>query len=939
MKDLRSSLGAGTFPAKEDTAGTIKALVVRNLGQYGRRVAIYTDEGELVVGGRVHAADFQHTPKYAAAPEGFQTGLSVELAAKREYVEIFSFIAPAAFDIIARKKGASQQVRMSSALTHGLEDSTEYNPAVAVNEFQTGNLSLEPGFIGRNFASFTIEVDGTLHDIAFDVMKHPARMTADVNYQLFAIHPQLRCVVAMAEDYETAEAGPGWSVFFSEPKGVQVRFPQTNYTTVNYEVETDGTLGFGQFQIAHLNNYLDQPIEILGGEPAEYEAVVIEDPRLVSAPDIITLVTSVVRSTQDLQPTGDTWKPEITLAPSDFHTLAEDPRYKVALVGLSPDFNNGDIYYLNKVEVVTGEISKLAELLPVMGTRADGKQYSTRLIDLDASVEAGKLVGTSLVDIGTDSKQALITRTSLNELQFGKNLAIAVLVPAEGFNRFAPLFRTPESAVTVALTYSRSHFSEPTVEITQRSYLWEKAVDAKATINFQMDTVPGAVIKRVGAIHDSGTLVEENPEVSVYGGRTHVQFKDGFSRRELTFGKTEGEIAVEVELVRTADNKSAATNLFYSSITPYTVTLPTPEPVISIGTVREFVEDVENPQDVVFKGKITQVGGARFPAYYFEGVKFTFSVGGDNVYTAMGSIAADGLGLDADYDFRFTITKGALSNYGQGVHQLDVKADITYLWGDEQSLTTAAQFEILPEVEGVEDDIAFITPTWLNHDTATTMEGKGNIRIVDLDSGNVLAEGNSIETLMASAVAGGEVAVDMIYGNEFEIDSEISCEGSLPSTTMKLAGSFDLEINGLDKGIAENVYELARIGGENGLEISAPEFAGNSAVGLSVHNDTDMSKIVHVMIHRYGRGGVILQTHEYDGTLDQLRNRNIAPELEWFDVDGMLVPQNSVINDLFVELRFTDMEVPFPVEEDEHVTSFMIGSTQIVQACVSGAQT
>ena len=154
-----------------------------------------------------------------------------------------------------------------------------------------------------------------------------------------------------------------------------------------------------------------------------------------------------------------------------------------------------------------------------------------------------------------------------------------------------------------------------------------------------------------------------------------------------------------------------------------------------------------------------------------------------------------------------------------------------------------------------------------------------------------------------------------------------------------VSDEIDLEINGLDKGIAENVYELARIGGENGLEISAPAFVGNSAVGVSVPNNTDMNKIVHVMIHRYDRLGEILQTHEYDGTLDQLRNRNIAPELEWIEVDDKLVPQNSVSNNLFVELRFMDMEVPFPVEVDEHVTSFMIGSTQIVQACVSGAQT
>lgn len=874
MKDINSSLGGGTYPAPDDTPGIIKGITVRNRGVYGRRVGIFTTEPDLEVGAKLHAADYRHEPGVPdSIPDGYQTGKTVELAGVRNYHTIFTFKASAPFHVHANNR-LYKNGRMSSAVAEGIASAIAYSPETAKSDFPLGDFTINRNLVARNYVSFTLDIDGVISQFVLDVNKHPALLTADLNHQLTNVNHNLRGYVSVESDgVFPLEQSASWKIHLAVPTTVSVKVPRTNYNVESFpEASALTVTGLAKFQATHLNNDLLNGLDITRTSKTEYDMAPIADAEYATALTVEQLVQNTM-DWPDIYPDTADWSIMHNLLPSDFHVLKQDTRYKVALIEISPSYINGDLHQLKSVNYVSGEDRTPAELLVVGRSNINGI-YGSRLIDLDESLSQNRLVGLSgeLIAVDNDADQYLPEKGNVNGGRatariYASRLAIAVIAPATNFNHFTPLYRSPAANVTVELNFTRDHVTKPGFVLVDDVYEWSKEVDARAPVALNLPVIPNAIVEKAIAVHATGTIEELNPVVVETNGEWQIQFQDGFSQRDLTFGQTSGSIDFALELKRTAANGSASTNLHWEEQKDYSVSLPTVHGQMELQSIPPVVVDPENNDLVIFQGvlnlPLTSPEGTRNPLYYCSNVDFTANVNDQEAAVASGVfVEPNNYGQDAPGLFSFSIAKSILSDLGPGLHTLNISASLDLLW-------------------------------------------------------------NETATILGSV--------------QFRNESEISCEGSLPSTTMKLAGSFDLEINGLDKGIAENVYELARIGGENGLEISTPEFVGARDVGVSVPTDADMNKIVHVMIHRYSHDGEILQTHEYDGTLDQLRNRNIAPELEWFDVDGMLVPQTGVSNDLFVELRFTNMEVPFPVEEDEHVTSFMIGSTQIVQACVSGA--
>lgn len=831
MKDINSSLGGGTYPAPDDTPGTIKGITVRNRGQYGRRVGIFTNEPNLVVGSKLHAGDYRHTPEEPETIiDGYQAGKTVELSGMRTYHTIFSFKASAPFHLLSTKL-KHKNSRMGSAIANGILTAIAYDPATSVNDLNLGDFTLGRGFVARNHVSLTLNIAGTNHNFALDTNKHPALLTADLNYQLANVNHNLRAYVAIAKDGEfSLEQSAIWTIHLAVPTSASVKVPRTNYNVELYNpVNADGSTGLGTFQGTHLNNSLLKGLDVQRTTMTEYDMTPLADSQFATAPTVAQLVMGM-KSWTNVYPNTPDWSIMHILLATDFKVLKQDTRYKIALVEISPSYVNGDLHQLISANYVKGGERTPAEFL-IVGRDGDDQTYGTRLIDVERSVAQNRLVGLGeeQVQVLNDSLQYLPEKGGVNgggdtERIFASQLAIAVVAPANAFNHTTPLYRDTTESVTLELNFKRDHVDQPPIVLEDDEFGWSKEDDDRIGVILTLDSIPNTVIDKIVATHTTGTIEEIIPDVVESNGKWEIEFRDGFSQRDLTYSQSSGHIDFRLEMTRGAANNSAATKLNWTERKGYSVILPEVLGEIELESVPKFIVDPENNDQVVFNGLIKLPDDAPVdshqPLYYCSTGDFSAKVNGLEAPVQGGIfVKPTNFGQDAVGAFSFTITKSELSEFGPGIHTLEVQADLDLLWNSSYQLVGQVQFQIIPLIEGTEDDVTFFTPEIFDANTEQAVNT--NLRIVDLDTGEVLAESTSLQGLIDDATTRDLVDVSLIYGKpEGEAPTEILCEGAEEEVTLEMTGSFKLEVGGIDYGGPYTIGELRSIALPLGIDIS-----------------------------------------------------------------------------------------------------------------------
>lgn len=807
MKDIKSSLGGGTYPLADDSPGTLKGVSVRNLGPYGRRVGIFTNGPELVVGAKIHAADYRHTPEDALEiPDGYQSGKTVELSGARNYHKIFTFNAPAPFHVLSKKQLAGN-TRLASAVARGVAKATAYDPAFAVTDFLTGDMSTDKELIARNYVSMTLEIGNQNYNFTLDVNKHPAVLTADLNHQIAQINHNLRAYVSVEKIAETELSTMAtWSIHLAVPTTATVKVPVTDYKVETFSDTPESTTGLGAFQPIHLNNSLVNGLEIKRLTMTPYVMSPLVDPKFATAKTVEQLIAGMKTWGFDY-PDSATWKKTHILLDTDFAVMKQDTRFNIVLIEVSPQYKNGDLHQLKSVNYLSGGIATPADLLVIPRDSGDGV-YGSRLIDIDASLVAGRFVApVERANTHRDLSQYLPEHGSHNgggdtPAIYASRIAIALIAPSTGVVSFTPLYRPASNMVNVEMHYDRNHITQSILALDKTEYEWSKEADARVPVVITLDTPPNTAVDKVIASHATGTIEELTPTVTEVNGKWTVELTDGFSQRDLTYTRQEGTINLGLFLTRDAPNNTAQTKLKWDQAIPYTVKLPDVAVQVVFEAVPRFFLDLENNDPVVFNGSINlppdALEGLRNPLYYSSDADFRADVNGEIDAVSSGTfVKPTNFGLDAPGLFTYSIPKSTLSDFGVGTHTLNVEVTLHLLWNTTVVVKGSVTFQIIPLIEGTEDDVTFFTPTIFNANTER--EVLTNLQAVDLDSGEILASSTSLQGLIEDAATRGEIEVGMIYGKPPK--APITCDGALNEVTLEIGGQWRLEVDGLTVGV------------------------------------------------------------------------------------------------------------------------------------------
>ena len=378
MKDIHSSLGGSTLPGGGDSAGIVKGVVIRNKGVHGRRIGILTSEAEIKAGPEAHGADYAHEPvPVLNLPEGYAAGIEVELSAPRQYHKVLTteVFYPAELIGTLGVLGRPDWVgygEMSNKVAQWDTAVEKLGQAI-----HTSELRMLEGALGNYLFSLSIQNRGKIYHLGFDGLKHPARLTADLNYQLRKFAP------GAAGYFEIEEAPPGESSdvsgmprynlsLYLSPKAGEGDLELYVYQIPNYET----LAGVGYLSIpsqsVHLNSVMTQHAIVKVDEvvylPTDGDFVTSYYDEVI--PDLDQLLAGAQTMTSGLgefqeYPDHFIWKPRLTAA--DFKLYPADPRFRIALLKLNYPDELGGIVGLKLAEVSYDLLSgpRAADLLPV----------------------------------------------------------------------------------------------------------------------------------------------------------------------------------------------------------------------------------------------------------------------------------------------------------------------------------------------------------------------------------------------------------------------------------------------------------------------------------------------------------------------------------------------------------------------------------------------
>ena len=814
MKDLNVIKDAILRPYRPGDEGEPSILIVRNKDTNGRRVGIFTQYGNAIAGQPLNHADALHEPKSVTpVPQGYTSGTEVNLSAKRNYYKFGTYRYGEMFiqHHANMKWFAGDAVIEAGKLKVNpwTKDLTRYRTTLNSGD---GSVSANVAELKKNsFCSFTLVFAGTPYHIGLDMANHPAFITAELNIRLNRIHPQLRGFVSVAE-------GSGLTAvdfYIAPPEGLDVTIPLTTFPTKNDLSPTFAELGTGQgVGTYHLNKGLTS-------------ALLIDNTNGVrDTINTVSAVSSATKKTVDQHiadaftvnlnafthevATPTLYTGRVTIPASAFASYDADQRLNFAVLKLQRQYDEGRVFRLLNIRYKTADGSAIAfedqfaDLLVMPVTGDVDPAGSVYLDELNAG-EVDRLIG-----LYHPTPEAIKFAESgvLNE---ETAMYVAVFPTPTPDNRSSIFFRESVNATYLEIEY----------ELVEADVIPTVKMDDLGTLDYHYIQTEEHAFRPVSftttPVHKWNLEFITEGQTQRYQGLNHGPV-EGSTDIHLATQGTVGEAVIlagidyskvkaptEGEPLYFYTGEIGAESWLYQNL-PY-VDVVTTRVVTALKSKYKVIfpdvamdgtlEGIEEPliakqQDgsLVISGRFSNPAYSKNVFFHSTNTTWTFNLKGTNIVPTEPLVFDP---LTGEFSARFAVDD--LVEPGPGTHVFRVTAVAKYPWLTQQ--TTYSQtmnVVVLPAVEGIEDDVTFIGTNLFDKPVDGT-ENSG-YRLVDLDTGEILATGSNVFALKEDATTRGLVDINLIYGEVFEEPVEISCEGAPTSVELDIEGEWDLEIEG-----------------------------------------------------------------------------------------------------------------------------------------------
>ena len=848
MKDIKVIVGPDTGRMGDDSRSLTPAtLVVRNQDTNGRRLGIFTRDGKAVAGQQLNHADALHTPKEILnVPQGYASGVEVNLSPKRDYFKVFG---------ISQSWVPEQHLagfRQEMYREDGVDDGVSLHVSDIIPDLSklrttlpTGDMTIgaEKGLTALNsFVSFTLVFGGRDYHIGLDLAKHPAHVTADLNYRLNRIHPQLRGFVNSVpnSDWEYRDL----EFHITPPDGLEVIFPITTFGVVEgLSVETPEGL---TFKSVHLNAQLSNAIMVTkaNGIQAVSNTVTSVDANaqrsslsaMLDNPYLVSLDTfgKEVEGTLELH-TG-----LVTVPASAFKTWDRDERLCFSILKLERKYVDGKAYRIQSIKYVDDNGQALpfdeehADLFLLRGIDEEGLPSVPAVFINDIPEhEVDELEGYSAL---AASQIQFAESGGLNEDNVAAYIALFPRPSEDNCNSI--FFRNSSLATHIQIQYVLDYVEElPQVKMNDFGRLDFHRIKTEdhgfLPVSFTAKPITGWGLEFVVDGQEERYLahkLEHDEETNSTLMLTHGTVGEAVILSDLDYSQVLAP-TVDIPFYHLYDESGAQTwlnfNLLPTGVVTSTATLsekarfevvfPRTEMASTIEQITQILIANQEEGEVLLKGKMANASYTIQPHVHALTTEWSFTINGTSVTPAR---AVDFNKSTGEWSVPIAIADLVAS--GPGDYTLRVSLAAEYPWlASPEVYSVPLLFAVMSSVQGVEDDVAFVTPELFdrNYDQGIVIDSR--FRVVDLDTGELLAGGDTLTDLLNDAKARGLVSIDVIMSEWVEKEPlEISCEGALPTVKLEASGQWQIEIDGELLPFTGTLRQLSQYTLERGVEIT-----------------------------------------------------------------------------------------------------------------------
>lgn len=820
MKDLKVIQDNLLIPYKPGDTGELSILVVRNNEVNGRRLGVFTRFNTAVAGQRLNHADALHEPKtVTTVPQGYNSGVEVNLSAKRSYFLFGTFYISEQY--FPQNNGMDWFASDVEMFNGGLKIGASAPDLTKLRtNLKTGDMSVSEASADKSknaFCSFTLVFAGTPYHVGLDMSKHPAHITADLNARLNRIHPQLRGYVRA--DYSVP--GPVKMEFYiAPPESLDVTIPLTTFPTKNDLSPTHDQLGVSPMSgTFHLNKALPSALLIdnTNGIRNTTNTVATVDGTAVkkNVDQLINeaFVVNLNTFTHEVA-TPTLYKGRVTIPASAFKTWNVDERVNFAMLKLRREYEDGRVFRLLSVRYTNSDGSATAyadqhadlfllrapndtdgattafpslylnDLASADVDQLEGYRYPTS--DAIKFAEAGGLNEESAMFVGLFSTPTLDNRNSI----FFRNTVSATYLEIEYELVEADVIPTVKIDDLGILDYhyikTEEHAFRPVAFSTTPVHKWNIEFITEGQEQRYQGINQGAV-EGSNDIHmtTQGTV----GEAVILAGIDYSKVKAPTTGEPLYFYT--GEIGAETWLYQNLPYVNVVTTREVTAVkSKYKVIFPDVAMTGTLTNIEEPLIAKQSDGSLVISGRFSNETYPKNVFTHSTNTTWGFSLKGATLNPTE-AITFDP--LTGEFSARFAVND--LVEPGPGTHVFRVTATAKYPW-----LTAVNQYTqtmdilVLPAVEGIEDDVTFIGSNLFDKNVDGTESSA--YRLVDLDSGEILATGANPFALRQDAITRGLVDIDLIFGQLYDDEPEISCEGAPSNVDLDIDGEWDLEIGG-----------------------------------------------------------------------------------------------------------------------------------------------
>lgn len=457
MKDIKTSYGGVTSPVIDgDFQGTkLEGVVVRNKGDRARRVTLMTDDTAITLGKDAHYADYSYTSDKIVnemPDDGYGLARMLELTAARNYHPIFTFPhlykLKELFDTVTGDKLALGQ--MTNGVIGLPPTELSFDNAFTASEMRTR------GIIGNPYVSFSIRVKGKVSNISLDISKHPARVTADLNYYLGLLHPHLK-------GFFQVKDGEAKLFFATDSEVGNVGFP---YVRINGDLPLNvpEKAPYRIKRALHIDNGVEMVLKPNLAPTTDGAISPLttyhEDTPLSLADNFANALRIGNGSNASIG--ENLYRVTFNIPANEFKPFALDPRYYIKLVGInSLNGSSQATWALKNIQYqdTAGGLTP-AELMPIVADYNLGGG-TTFLINKRLSLAAGFLTADLFDQADKDIELGEVAGlTGDYATKYGLTAPdeyyVAILAPFADSTQSSPMFRKPTAAVKVTLDFENN---------------------------------------------------------------------------------------------------------------------------------------------------------------------------------------------------------------------------------------------------------------------------------------------------------------------------------------------------------------------------------------------------------------------------------------------------------------------------------------------------